>query len=196
MMERVEERELFRVTDLKEYIYCPRAFFYEACLPDLHRETVKTDAGRRAHERERQLARRRSLAAYGLEAGERFFDVPVRSDELRMVGEIDEVLRVEGELIPVDYKNTDRLGYNFQMQLTAYGLMLAETAGQEVRRGFFFIIPARRAEELVFSARLVRSVKHALSDMYRIVETEAMPEPTRYRMRCATCKYRRFCNDV
>lgn len=196
MAEIVDERLYFRVTDLKEYTFCPRVLYYEACLPNLHRETVKTEAGRRAHERERGLARRRTLAAYGIEEGERLFNVPVRSEELGMLGEIDEVIVTPKEAFPVDYKDTSKLGYHFKLQLAAYGLMLAETLGKRVRRGFFYVIPRRRAEELPLTPGLVRSVKQALAEMHRIADTEYIPQPTKYRGRCPNCKYRRFCNDV
>lgn len=198
MIVEIPEAELFRVTDLKEYTFCARTFYYEACLPALHYETVKTEAGKAAHERERGLAKRRTFAAYGLvDNAERTFNVIVRSEALGMIGEIDEVLWLSGEeAIPVDYKNTTRIGYNFQLQLTAYGIMLAETSGLPVQRGFFYLIPHRRAEELRFSAKLQRTVRKALEDMHAIVYTERVPEPTRFRARCAACKYRRFCNDV
>jgi CRISPR-associated exonuclease Cas4 len=190
------KEDYVRVTDIKEYTYCPRVYYYEACLPGLHHSTVKMQVGRQAHERERELARRRTLAAYGLAEGERVFDLRVVSQRWKVVGEIDEVLFCPEEAIPVDYKNTTRLGYNFRLQLAAYGVLLAETTGMPVQRGFFFLIPARKAEELVFTTKLWRAAERALAAMRHIVTTEQVPSPTSYRDRCLTCKYRRFCNDV
>lgn len=187
---------VFRVTDLKEYTYCPRVFYYEHCLPDLHRESVKTVAGRDAHDEERQRAKRRTLAAYNLSDGQREFDVPVQSEALGMIGVVDEVVWTRDRAIPVDYKNTDRIGYQFKLQLAAYGLMLEETSGLPVKRGFFYLIPKRRAEEIRFTPRLREAVQAILSDMHRIAQTEAVPDPTPYPSRCPACKYRRFCNDV
>lgn len=196
MPEYRDETSWFTVTDLKEYTFCPRVSYYELCLPTLHRETIKTIAGRDAHQRQRGLASRRTFAAYGIPDGERHFDVAVASMTLGMVGEIDEVVVTGDEAFPVDYKNTERIGYNFKLQLTAYGLMLAETLTIPVQRGFVYIIPQKRAEEVVFSNILIGKVHQALSEMRYIAETEAVPEPTHYRQRCPACKYRRFCNDV
>jgi CRISPR-associated exonuclease Cas4 len=191
-----DPQDFVRVTDIKEYAFCPRIYYYEACLPGLHHHTVKTQVGQRAHERERALARRRTLAAYGLAEGERAFDVLVVSQHFGMIGELDEAISCPDEIIPVDYKNTTRVGYNFQLQLAAYGLLLAEATEMAVRRGFFYLIPARRAEELVFTPNLKRAAEEALAAMHHITKTEGVPQPTRYRDRCVTCKYRRFCNDV
>ncbi|MBN1427119.1 MAG: CRISPR-associated protein Cas4 [Anaerolineae bacterium] len=189
-------QDFIRVTDIKEYTFCPRIYYYEACLPGLHHHTVKTLAGQEAHERERALANRRTLAAFGLTEGESYFDVPVHSEAYQVIGEIDQVIICLDEAIPVDFKNTTRLGYQFKLQLTAYGLLLAESQRQTVRRGFFYLIPEHRAEELIFTAKLQRSAAKALETMREIVIAERVPPPTRYQDRCLTCKYRRFCNDV
>lgn len=196
MPEYRDETQWFTVTDLKEYTFCPRVSYYELCLPSLHRETIKTTAGRDAHQHQRHLAARRTLIAYDIPSGERFFDVPVASTTLGMIGEIDEVVATDSEAFPVDYKNTERIGYNFKLQLTAYGLMLSETLGLSVRCGFVYVIPRKRTDEIVFSPSLVDAVYTTLSKMRYIAETEATPQPTQYRQRCSTCKYRRFCNDV
>lgn len=192
----LETRAYVRVTDVKEYTFCPRVYYYETCLPGLHHHTVKTQAGVHAHQRERALARRRSLAAYGLVQGKRTFDVLVISQRFGMIGEIDEVVTCPDEAIPVDYKNTTRIGHHFKLQLAAYGLMLAESTGQVVCRGFFYLIPARRAEEVAFTSNLGRAAEKALIEMRLIAEAETVPLPTRFRDRCVACKYRRFCNDV
>lgn len=194
-----DDRTLFRVTDLKEYSYCPRVFYYEACLPDLHPSTYKMQAGVNAHDRERERAARRTLKAYDLPAGRRRFDVAVRSAVLGLSGEIDEVVIVDdpnGEVIVVDYKLARSVGYHFKLQLAAYALMLAEMWQVPVTRGFVYLIPKRQAEEVAITSRLRKAVESAINDMHRIVETEAMPAPTRFNKRCVGCKHRRFCNDV
>ncbi|NDJ78836.1 MAG: CRISPR-associated protein Cas4 [Chloroflexi bacterium] len=194
-----DDQTLFRVTDLKEYIYCARVLFYEACLPDLHPSTYKMQAGVNAHEHERERAARRTLKAYGLPAGTRHFDVAVRSHALGLSGEIDEVVVIDepgGEVIVVDYKLARKAAYHFKLQLAAYALMLAETWQVEVARGFMYLIPTRQTEEIVITTKLRRAVANAVNDMRQIVETETMPAPTRSRKRCMACKHRRFCNDV
>src|SRR5688572_5334969 len=130
-----------RVTDLKQYAYCPRITYYMYCLPHLRPTTYKMQAGIESQERVTSLEERRSLQAYGLTDGERHFHVPVRSTALGCVGQIDMVIETkEGgqhRLIPVDYKLSRRTpDRHFHLQVACYGMMLEEMYGLPVLEGF------------------------------------------------------------
>ncbi len=208
MQKRMSEAEtrddlIFTVTDLKQYTYCPRIVFYTYCLPLLRPVTYKMKAGATAHEKAEKQERRRTLAAYGLEIenGQRHFDVWVASEELGLRGRVDMAIEVEGpgkpEWIPVDYKQTARrTGAHIQRQLAAYGMMLEETRGGMVRRGFVYSLVTRKAEQVSLTERLRGKVREAVSAMREMVKREAMPAPPRSRRPCVNCEFRRFCNDV
>lgn len=187
---------LFTVTDLKQYLYCPRIFYYHVCLPDIRPVTYKMEAGIAAHDTERKRAARRSLRQYDTTEGARAFDVPVQSAVLGLSGKIDEVVETPDELIPVDYKLARRAGYHFKVQLAAYGLMLEETRQVRVRRGFLYLISLRKTEEVAIKTGLRRAVQRALDAMRIIAATEHLPAATKWRQRCPDCEFRRFCNDV
>ncbi|MCX7840428.1 MAG: CRISPR-associated protein Cas4 [Anaerolineae bacterium] len=187
-----------RVSDLKQWAYCSRVFYYQTCLPDVRPTTYKMYAGREAGQSEIGREERRSLRAYGIVAGEREFDVPVRSARLGLRGEVDMVITVAGtgEVIPVDYKLTRIAGEPFQLQIAVYGMMLEEMRGVAVTRGFLYEIPLRRAEEIKIEKRLRAKALRAVEEMRRIVEREEMPMPVKNRHKCMACEFRRFCNDV
>jgi len=198
-----------RVSDLKQWVYCPRIFYYHQVLPDVRPETFKMEAGVAAGRSEVGREERRSLRAYGIAAGEltpsarREFDVPVHSARLGVRGEIDMVITVEpetggatGEVIPVDYKLSRIAGAHFQLQLAVYGLILEEQLGVSVRRGFLYEIPLRRAVEIKLEPRLRAQALKAVEAMKRLFEREAMSAPTKNRRKCVACEFRRFCNDV
>lgn len=187
-----------RVSDLKQWAYCPRVFYYQTCLPDVRPTTYKMNAGREAGQSEIGREERRSLRAYGVAAGEREFDVPVRSARLGLRGEVDMVITVAEtrEVIPVDYKLTRIAGEHFQLQVAVYGMMLEEMRGVQVARGFLYEIPLRRAEEIKIEKRLRAKALSAVEEMRRIVEREEMPAPVKNRHKCLACEFRRFCNDV
>jgi len=196
-----EERLIFTVTDLKQYTYCPRIVFYTYCLPLLRPTTYKMEAGITAHERAKRREQRRTLAAYGLQEGKRHFDVWVSSEALGLRGQVDLVLEVgtgeEREWIPVDYKQTRRrTGSHIRRQLAAYGMMLEETWGGNVHRGFVYSLVTRQAEEIKLTERLRGEVREVVAAMRDTVKREAMPVPTRSRRPCVNCEFRRFCNDV
>lgn len=195
------ERLVFTVTDLKQYSYCPRVVFYTYCLPLLRPTTYKMEAGIAAHEKAERREQRRTLSAYGLEEGQRHFDAWVESDILGLRGRVDMVIETgEGggrELIPVDYKQSCRqVGRHLKRQLTAYGLMLEETWGGTVRRGFIYSLVTRKAEEVALTARLRGEVRETVVAMREMVEREMMPGPPKSRRPCVSCEFRRFCNDV
>jgi CRISPR-associated exonuclease Cas4 len=188
---------LFTITDLKQYIYCPRIFYYHACLPNIRPITYKMQAGIDTHESERRRALRRSFTMYEEPAGKRYFAVNVQSAELGLSGQIDEVVETEqGELMPVDYKLARQVGHHFKVQLAAYAMLL-ETANQtKVKAGFLYLLLSRKTIRVPVTSKLREEVVSALAMMRMIVGTEVMPEPTQWRQRCSDCEFRRFCNDV
>lgn len=199
------ERTVFTVTDLKQYAFCPRIVFYTYCLPLIRPVTGKMEEGRLAHEEARDRERRRTLRVYGLEEARRHFDVQVASEELGLTGRIDLVLEVipnpsgprGRELIPVDYKQTDRrAGPHVRWQLAAYGIMLEETWGGIVRRGFLYSLLTRRAEEVTLTRSMRQELREIVAAMREMVERERMPDPPPSRKPCVNCEFRRFCNDV
>jgi CRISPR-associated exonuclease Cas4 len=191
-----DEAVPWRVTDLKQYVYCPRILFYHACLPRVRPTTYKMEASIEAHVTAQERERRRTLRAYGLERGERHFGVGLVSERLGMRGEVDMVIETEAELIPVDYKLSTRIGGHFRLQLMAYAAMLEDAWGMPVRRGFFYLIPLRTAKQMRVTGRQRAILDEALSVMNATLLHERMPPPTRRRSKCVACEFRRFCNDV
>jgi len=191
---------MFEVIDLKQYAYCPRVVYYRYCLPLLRPTTYKMEAGIAAHTLEAERESRRSLASYGLDEGERHFDVRLASPELGLSGRMDFVIVLQGpsgrEAIPVDYKNAREVRPNWRRQLAAYALLLEEAWALPVRRGFVYMIPTRRAAELSLTAREKGTVRRIVEEMRGMVAGERVLEPTSQRRRCVDCEFRRFCNDV
>jgi CRISPR-associated exonuclease Cas4 len=193
----------FRVSDLKQYAYCPRIVYFQACLPDVRPTTFKMAAGTVAGLAERNREERRSLRRYGLTRGAVQFDVPVTSARLGLRGRVDMAIQTDDntsgapEAIPVDYKLTPgALPHHYKLQLAAYGMLLEEAMSIPARRGFLYRIPIRRATEIPLSDELRREVEQVVRAMSDIVDAEAMPAATRQREKCRNCEFRRFCNDV
>ena len=188
------------MTDLKQYVYCPRILYYHLCLPRVRPTTYKMRASVEAHTHEQGREERRSLRAYGLEEGKRHFNVALASERLGMTGEVDLVIEttVKGnpQAIPVDYKLSRKVGPHFRLQLTAYAVMIEDAWGLPVKQGFLYLIPLRRAEAVRITARQRAALDEALTVMRAMLVKEQMPPPTRQRAKCVSCEFRRFCNDV
>ncbi|NUM47821.1 MAG: CRISPR-associated protein Cas4 [Anaerolineales bacterium] len=193
----------FRVTDLKQWVYCPRILYYHVCLPEVRPVTFKMEAGTEAGKGEEGREARRSLRAYGFERGVRAFGVALSSGRWGLRATLDMVIWPEGaegahptEVIPVDYKLSKMAGEHFKLQLAAYAVLLEEAYDLPVKRGFLYYIPLRKVEQVPINLRLRERLQRELGAMQEMLTTERMPEPTPARARCVACEFRRFCNDV
>lgn len=190
----------FKVTDLKQWVYCPRILYYQLCLPAVRPVTFKMQHGIEAGQAEEGREERRSLRAYGLSEGTREFNVPLQSDRLGLRGEADLVITTpesaQGGVIPVDYKYSTIDGPHFRLQLAAYALLLEDSRACTVSRGYLYLIPERRAEPVEIDRRLRAKTLAALDTMRQMLASEKMPTPTDQLRKCVACEFRRFCNDV
>jgi len=191
------------VTDLKQWRYCARIVWYRYCLPTIRPITDLMRHGTAQHQAEEGREERRSLRAYGLEAGERYFDVRLHSTQLGLRGRLDLAIAVpdrdspKAEAVVIEYKDSEqRAGPHFKLQLATYALLLEEAWGLPVRVGWFYFIPLRRAERMAITPTLRRQVQEAVSTIQTAIRTEAVPAPPASRSPCVSCEFRRFCNDV
>src|SRR5436305_10794392 len=194
---------LLEVTDLKQYMCCPRIVFYRYCLPKIRPITYLMEEVIHHHLKEDGREERRSLRSYGLVDGERFSHLAIQSERLGLTGRVDLAIAVptrnaEGaEAVVVEYKLSEqKAGQHFVLQLAAYAMLVEEAWGLPVKRGFLYSIPLRRAEAVPITAHLRKKVVQTVTQIRRIVESEIMPPPPLSQRRCVTCEFRRFCNDV
>lgn len=200
MSESIQIEAPFRVTDLKQWVYCPRVLYYAVCLPKVRPITYKMEAGIDIGREEEGREARRSLRPYGLEQGRREFDVALSSSRYGLRGKADMIVWIEtpppGEFVVVDYKLSDIAGEHFKLQIMAYALLAEEFSGLKAKCGYLYFIPKKRVEQVHFTPRLREKLFSILDAMHRMLHTEGMPEPTSNRKKCLACEFRRFCNDV
>src|SRR5262245_43547388 len=182
---------LFEVTDLKQWTYCPRVLYYRYCLPEIRPITDLIAAGIASHRDEAGREERRSLRAYGLEHGERAFDIPLRSAGVGLRGRLDLAIAVPDReargaaAILVEDKDSEKpAGPHFKLQLAAYALLLEEAWGLPVRRGFIYSIPLREAEIISITPALRQKVRQAVDAMRTAIAGERMPEAPTSRRPC------------
>jgi len=185
------------VTDVKQFLYCPRIVYFTYSLPVKRPVSYKMEEGKLQHERTADLEERRSLRAYALEEGERHFSVSLYSERLGLSGLLDMVILTREEPIPVEFKHSDgKLGLNHKYQLAAYALLVEEKWEKPVRRAFVYFIPLKQAREISITSNMRSFVQRTLGQIRGMIATEAMPEPTRQSGRCVDCEYRNFCGDL
>jgi CRISPR-associated exonuclease Cas4 len=186
-----------RVTDLKQFVYCPRIVFYQYVMPVEKKTTFKMEAGKQAEDIIDKLEQRRSLRKYRLAEGTRRFHVWLRSERLGLSGKLDLVIESPAGLFPIDFKyTTGRPQKNHVYQLCGYALLLEETYQQPVSRGFVYLIPHNEAVAVELTQARKDEALAQLRVMRAMIQAEAMPDPTPVRNRCVECEYRNYCGDI
>ena len=186
-----------RVSDLKQFFYCPRIIYYTYCLPVPRPVTHPMQVGAAEHEVLNVFERRRSLRRYGLDQGERRFHVSLQADLLGLAGVLDMLIIAQEQAFPVEFKYTDqRLNTNAKCQLIAYSMIVEECLSKPVECGFIYRIPKRSVTVIPVFPELRQRVSSALDDMRELIQQEQMPEPPRQRGKCVECEFRRYCRDV
>jgi len=193
----------FEVTDLKQWTYCPRIVYYRYCMPDIRPITDQMRQGIAKHRDEGAREERRSLRTYGLQEGERFFDVVVRSPTLGLRGRLDLVIAIpdratpQAEAVVVEYKDSEQVNQpHFVLQLTAYALLIEELWGLVVKRSFLYSVPLRHAAVVPITPVLRRKALATIAALRAAVIGERMPPAPASRRQCVGCEFRRFCGDV
>lgn len=186
-----------RVTDLKQFAYCPRIPFYQYVMPVEKKTTFKMEEGKRAEVAIDRLEKRRSLREYRLAEGSRHFHLWLRSERLGLTGKLDLLVESPQGLFPIDFKyTTGRPQKNHLMQLCGYALLVEEAYQREVTQGFIYLIPKEEVVVLELTPAHKEETRQLLDEMRTMIQTELMPEPTAVRGRCEECEYRNYCGDV
>lgn len=186
-----------RVSDIKQFIYCPRVVYYQYVLPVDRKITRKMEYGREEHLELDRLEKRRKLKRYGLAEGERKFHTHLYSPRLELEGKLDMHIVTPSGLFPVEFKHTaSRVSLNHKYQLTAYAMLLEEHYNTSVRHGFVYLHLRGEVVIVDITPAMRLYVRQIIERINRMIYDQVMPEATRGKNRCTDCEYRRFCGDV
>lgn len=186
-----------RVNDLKQYAYCPRVVFYQYAMPVQRKPTFKMEHGKTVEGKVEQLERRRKLREYGLDQGERRFQMWLSSARLGLSGRLDLMITTPRGVFPVDFKDTRvRVHHNHHVQLCAYALLVEDVFGVPVLKGFIYRVPRDDVTVVDITPELRVETVCALKEVREMIRTERMPPPTPVGARCTDCEYRNYCGDV
>jgi CRISPR-associated exonuclease Cas4 len=185
------------VTDLKQWVYCPRIPYYHHVMPVEIARTYKMQRGRDVEAAVEAMEKRRGFRRYGLERGERRFGVWLHSAALELSGKLDLLIITEDACYPVDFKDTEGgVRYNHRIQLAAYSLLVEENLARPVPIAFVYLVPSRQLVTVPVGAKEREEVPRAIAEMRRDIEQENMPGPTPVRARCVACEFRNYCADI
>ena len=185
-----------RVSDLKQYIYCPRIIYYYYVLPIPRRVTRKMEYGKLEHVEISRLEKRRRLKAYGLLEGDRKFQVHLQSSRLGLHGLLDMIITTACGRYAVEFKySIGKIGLHVKYQLAAYAMLLEESLRKPVRFGFLYLIPSKSVVPIEITTGMRDYVKKTLSAMRNVISGEKIPGYVRSKRRCVNCEFKNYCAD-
>jgi len=185
-----------RVSDMKQWFYCPRVVYWTRTVAIERPVTRKMEYGRESHDILDRLEQRRTFQRYGLEPARRVFHLSLCSETLGLSGTLDLCLETPTGPIPVEFK--DSLGgmrQNHVAQLTAYALLLEEQYGCTVPAGFWVSAPREEVRRVPLSDAWKARVRKGLEEMRGCIQKEVMPSPADRWEKCEDCEFLRFCGD-
>lgn len=194
------ERELFPLSWLSQYGYCPRRCGLLA-IDQVWEESADTASGRAQHDRVHTARIERRGAHISL------FELPVFSHSLGVSGKCDCVeadLSDNGvplpyglgkyTLYPVEYKHgVVRDETEYHVQLCAQAICLEEQFGAAIPAGAIFYIGAHRRDEVLFTPEL-RALTYQIAAGVAGVLTSATVPPAVYGAKCRKCSLLDFCS--
>lgn len=196
----------FTVSDIRQYIDCPRVVFFTYTLAVEKKTASKTNNGHPAQNLVQNLARNillepsRKLKKHHLDEGELVFDSTLTSSKLGLSGQPDLIVKGKEGLFPVEFNNTtQKLPKGHIYQLAAYALLLEDHYGILVNKGFVYLIPIHDIEVFHLTKDTKDRTLELLALMREMIRKEQMPEQAKNQCsknQCTDCGYQNFCGDV
>ena len=191
--------DLIRLTDLKNWGYCPRVVYYHRLMPEAAPMTGKMRSGLKAQELIEKLELRRTLDRYNFVGSRRIFGQWLSDESLGVSGRVDLILLREEtmEAAVVDYKLTSGdPGYNHLLQVHGYAVLVERAYRVRVDHAFLYRIP----DESVFVMPIEEEGRHrvvsAIESIRNMISEQVLPEPTPVRSKCTDCEFANYCGDV
>jgi len=185
-------------SDVLEYLFCPRFIFYGWVLkiPQHQELRFKVQEGREVHEKKKWQNLEYLRKKLGVIKKQE--DVKISSKDLHLSGRVDEVLFfADGTAAPLDYKFAEwkgRIFVNHRIQNILYGMLIRESFGCEVNRGYFVYLRSKsHLEEIRHGEGDRQKAVQVLNEILEIIQQEKYPKRTSWQVRCIDCCYKNIC---
>lgn len=194
----MNEGAIIIVTDVMEYLFCPRFIYFMHCLGmQQHEEKrFKVLKGREIHKK--KCFTNKEYVKKKIFCSAKESEVFIVSKNNRIKGIVDEVLFMDdGSAAPFEYKFAeykDKIFRTHKYQLILYGLMISENYGVEVNRGYICYTRSNNlVKQIDFKPSDFKKAIDMIKDVLSIVEKGVYPMIKKSPMKCVDCCYRNVC---
>jgi len=190
------------VTDIKQYIYCPRIVYFDRVLRAKPIFGSQQGDSRELHEEYVAKELRRKDAIYyspELVGAEKIMFASLSSSVYGLQGNVDCIIKTaRGEYIPVEYKNMNsdkgRVCMQHKYQLVGYALLIEDNFNTIVKRAFVDYIPEGLILQFEITPTMKIFVKRVLGHIRRIIKDEELPPIRVAKYKCAGgCGHKQIC---
>jgi CRISPR-associated exonuclease Cas4 len=189
---------IIRISDVLEYLFCPRFTYYMYCLdiPQHEEKRFKVVKGREVHET-RKLTNR-DYVRKKLNCTRKESEVFIASKQHHIKGIVDEVLFLEdGTAAPLEYKFAeykDKIFKTYKFQLVLQALLIRENYNIEVNRAYLcFTRSNSLVKEMEISTTDFKKAEKIIEEILDIIEKGLYPKTSRSSRKCVDCCYRNIC---
>lgn len=188
---------IVRVSDLRQWVYCPRVTWWTHVCPVGKVESFKMKQGLTKERRLQRLQKRRTLRKFQLREGHVECNVDLFSEDLGLTGRLDMLIHWGARRYPVEIKfSSGAARLNHKLQLAGYALLLEDCFGVPVSHGYVVRLPDDSVDKVDIDEPLRELARRTIAALRNMMAREIMPPANPMLARCQDCEYRRFCGDV
>lgn len=169
--------ELVNVSDLNQFLYCPRRLYYLMFYQTQGINEYLAD-GRGNHARQ---SRR----------GGWIREMYIRSEGLHLHGKID-IVDINNGFLPIERKRGDRFFDNDLVQLCAYAILLEEFIGKSVETGIIYLYGTGKRHEIRITDELKERVYKTINEI-KGMDSDFIPDFVDNRNKCKKCSVLLYC---
>jgi len=186
------------VSDIIEYLYCPRFIYYERVLniPQFQELRTKVKIGRDIHEK--KAITMGSYLRKRIGVKKKLTNIKIVSEKLHLVGILDELLFFDdGTIGPLDYKFAQWEGVVHKplyYQSMAYGVLAQDLFNQPSNRGYIvYTRSSNHMERINFPPNKKERIENIVNNVMDIIFRCAYPNAKTSSKQCGDCTYRKIC---
>ena len=172
--------ELVNVSDLNQYQYCPRRYWYLHFFDTQGRNYYRVE-GKTTHER-------KSTRSNWLN------ELYLESESLGLKGKIDVLDMEDGRTLPVERKRAGSGDYywNDEVQIAGYCMLLEENVDEAVREGAIYLFETDQRMHIPITEDHREAVRETVEAMHSM-SYEDVPSLVDNANKCEKCSTREYC---
>lgn len=180
--------------DIRQFKYCNRKLYFRYILHAPMRPTYKMKYGTKKHEKIQKEANNAS------DSSQKYYNVYIKDDDLGLVGLIDYFEYDGTEAFPVEIKSgnipNQQQNNPDKYQVTAQSMLIENEYDVIVEKVRVYYSKYEKPVDYRIKAEDRLNVINTLEEIRKLLKTEIIPKPTRYRGRCVDCECVKYCMGV